>query len=135
MSVHAIEDCRMIACYRVNVFLCRRFLFCPQRMVPATANYPLSRPGGLDASGNALLHVIQRFAADKIDVEFFKAAGAEMHVRVIKAGHHKLAAEVDDLSLWAFELLNFFVRSSGDDFSIRNSQSFYSSGKVRLFGY
>ncbi len=29
-----------------------------------------------------------------------------MHVSVIEAGHNEVAAEIDDLGLWAFEFLN-----------------------------
>ena len=40
-----------------------------------------------------------------------------MNMRVIEAGHGKMAAEIDDLSLRAFELLNVRVGADRDDFA------------------
>ena len=63
VPVDPIKDGRMIASNGVDVSPRGCFLFGPQRVVPTAAYDPLARPGGLDPRGDALLHVIERFAA------------------------------------------------------------------------
>src|SRR4029077_10774802 len=97
------------------------FWFRPQRVVPATALNPFTRPGGLDSRGNALLHLVERFAANEIDVELFKSAGAKMHVSVVEAGHDEMAAEIDDLGFGAFKLLNVCIVYHAHNLAIGHS--------------
>ena len=107
----------MVACDGIEVCLDWRFLFCPQRVVPAASHNPFTRCGSFYARRDALLHVVKRLAAYKINIQLFKAARAEMHVSIIEAGHHKVAAKIDDLGFWALELLNFIVCAGSADFS------------------
>ena len=44
-----------------------------------------------------------------------------MHMSIVEAGHHKVAAKIDNLGFWAFELLDVFVGSDSDDLAAGNS--------------
>src|ERR1041385_6174406 len=127
MTVHAVEDCRMVVRYRVNVCLCWCFLLRPQCMVPAASNNPLAGTSGLHTSSDALLHVVERLAAHQINIQLFKAARAQMHMSVVEAGHHKVTTKIDNLGFWALEFLNFLVSAGSNDVAARNSERLCSS--------
>ena len=55
-----------------------------------------------------------------------------MHVSIIEAGHHKVSAKIDNLGLWAFELLNFFVRSDSDKLSAGDSEGLGTTVNRRM---
>src|SRR5579864_3723271 len=103
-------------------------------MVPAAANYPFSWGRSLDACGDALLHVVERFAAHEIDVQFFKAAGTKMHVSVIKAGHHKVSAEIDHKRVFAAMSRGFLAKPQPTDLAPGNSYGAESYLWGRFFG-
>ena len=82
----------MVAGDRVDVLPRGQSLARPQGVVPAATDDPVSRRRGLRVFGDALLHLGQRFHADQIDLQILQAAGRQMQVRVVEAGHHEVAA-------------------------------------------
>src|SRR5258708_6207381 len=69
----------------------------PKSVIPATAGDPFAcfvlRNGG----GNALLHFFRGKPARQRDGKFVGGGATEMDVRIVEAGHHKLAFELDRL--------------------------------------
>ena len=68
--------------------------------------------------GNALLHLRQRLHADQVDLQQLLAAGGQMQVRIVEAGHDEVSAEIDDFGVAAFQFANVVVRADGDDASV-----------------
>jgi len=71
----------------------------PECFVPTGAGDPFAGLGFGNFFRNALAEFIQRFHAREIDTELGGAGVIDVQVRVVKAGHDKVGAEVDDLSL------------------------------------
>ena len=63
-------------------------------------------PGASGGCGklDALLHVVERGAADQVYGELGAPAFAEVEMRVVKAGHDEGSGEIDFLSRWSGEL-------------------------------
>ena len=95
--IHPDEHSGMRAGHRVYVLVGRQLSVCPQRLVPATADEPLTGRGVLDAGGDALLHLGQRVHAAQIDAQQIQSRVLEMNVSIIEARHHEVAAEIDNL--------------------------------------
>src|SRR5262249_32923586 len=117
-----IENSRMIAGDGVNIAAHRRLLLGPERVVPAAALDPFARRGGLYSRGDALLHLIERFGSDKVYVQLFKSAGTKMHMSIVETRHNEVAAQIDDLGLGAFKLLDLFIGTDGQDLAAGNRQ-------------
>src|SRR5579864_4146597 len=83
-------------------------------MIPATTNDPFTRSRRAGAIRNALLHFVQGLDASQIDLQFGLTAIGEMTMSVVKAGHDKLPAQVDDLSSWSLMRKNLVSADSHD---------------------
>ena len=84
-------------------------------MIPAFAHDPFARRRCLGTRGDALLHLRQRLNADQVDVQLFHAAGCKMHVGIIESWHDEMSAEIDNLRVLAFELLDLVIGANGND--------------------
>src|SRR5947209_12171508 len=110
----------MIAGDRIKVAARRQSLVGPERMIPSASYQPFARCGRFGACGNALLHLVERLAADQVDIELFKTAGGEMGVRIIESGHHKAPVQVDHLRALCFQLLYFRIGANGNDLAAQH---------------
>ena len=98
-------------------------------MVPSPSGEPLSGSDGGCGKLDALLHVVERGAADQVDGELGAPAFAEMEMRVVKARHDEGSGEVDFLGRWSGELQSIVIAGRGDDFSLADDEG---GDKVRL---
>src|SRR5438552_9516571 len=69
----------------------------PERVVPAAAGDPLAFFVLRYGRGYALLHFLDGRYARQRDGKFIGSGAAKMHVRIVEAGHYKLAVEMDRL--------------------------------------
>src|SRR5271157_1331138 len=118
VAVDANENRRMPVRHHVDVLAGGKYLSRPQRVVPTAAQDPLSGWRLIDSQADAVLHVQQVRGTGEIDLKMTHPRGSQVYVGVVESRHHKMSAQVDDLSLTAFELANFVVGTDGHDASV-----------------
>ncbi len=94
VPVHALQEDRVAR--RNGVEVCaRRPLAAPKCVIPTAPRNPTPRPRLGDALGDAPLRLFERARAVQVDAQEREAAAREMDVRVVEAGRHETALQVN----------------------------------------
>ncbi len=87
----------------------------PESVIPTAAENPFTGQCVLGFFANTLAKFFERFGSREVDFEFLEAAGAEVAMGVVEAGHDEVSGQVDYLGGRAFVLHEVGGFSGGED--------------------
>src|SRR5258708_3735610 len=104
VAINSFHVNRMIGGDFVNIPARRQLFPLPKSLVPARAKNPFCRLSGIYAFANPLAKLLQRPYAGEINGQSLETSVGQVHVRVVEAGHHKMALEVHNCGCRPFQL-------------------------------
>src|ERR1700722_10487896 len=106
MPIHPPKQRRMTCGHPIKILPGWERLVGPQRMIPTTAQQPLTWESLIGGDSYSLKHVRQGSASIEIHTELGLSRSRQVDVSIIKPGHHKGALQVDQLGVRLLEPQN-----------------------------
>ncbi len=95
VSIDAAKDGGMACCDGVDIASGGQSLVGPEGVIPAATRDPVTLGCAGRGELNAPLHFGEGGAPGEVDLQLDHASVAEMHMRIVEAGHDKGAVEID----------------------------------------